>query len=142
MVPIERTRFFAPNVNADTAGSVFDEPPRQQVEKLRRDMCSTLLGDDIDPLELAVTAESPSEVPGHITDWRFTFRGHPQSSRRKCLLWMVFAGQVLKHPGISSGLAILRQSHQYRYVRQISFAVQDRGIEVPLRSHNRGEALV
>ena len=40
---------------------------------------------------------------------------------------MMFAGQVLKHPTVASGLAFPRQSDQPRYVGQISPSVEDCG---------------
>src|SRR6185503_7002490 len=127
MAPVERASVLAADVDTDPAGTIFDEPLREQVEQLRRDVGSTVRRHDIDPLELPVAVEPASEMPRRITDLRFTTDGHPHDSGRKCLLWMVFAGQVRRNAANTSSLTHQRQSHQTRHVHEVSLFVKDPG---------------
>lgn len=127
MAPVERARFVVPDIDADAMCPVLEKPSREKAEQLRSDVSSTVLWDDIDPLDLAVATEPAGEVPGDVADRRPPHRGHPHRSRQKRLLWVVFAGQISQHPLVASGFAFSRQSDQFSYIRQIRFSVLDCG---------------
>jgi hypothetical protein len=127
MAPVERARFVCPDIDTDATCPVLEKPSRQKSKQFRTDLSSTVLWNDVDPLELAVATEAAGKMSGDVTDRRPTLCGHPHRSREKRLLWVVFAGQVSQHPWVASSFTFSRQSNQVRHIRQIRFSVLDRG---------------
>src|ERR1700730_10059225 len=101
---LKRACLVITDVDADAMCPLFEKPSREKAEQLRSDVGSTVFRNDVDPLELAVATEPAAEVSSDVTDRRPTLCGHPHCSRRKRLLWVVFAGQISQHPRVASGL--------------------------------------
>jgi hypothetical protein len=72
IAPVERARFVVPDIDTDAMCPVLEKPSREEAEQPRSDVSSTMLWNDVDPLELAVATEPAGKVSSGVTDRRPT----------------------------------------------------------------------
>jgi len=121
MPDIESTRRGVCRLNIDTDPKcfVFDKPFRQPPKQFRGCSTPAALGNHVDPLQLAIAAESLREVSGDQSHERFPVRRDVAHSRRQRMLRMQLAVQVGRNSSIPVLFASPRLRADARHRRDI-----------------------
>jgi hypothetical protein len=69
---VKRACLIITDIDTDAMCPVLEKPSREKAEQPRSDVSSTVLWNDVDPLQLAVATEPAGKVPGDVTDRRPT----------------------------------------------------------------------